>query len=78
MAKIWLDIDDKVLALVQQHAREIGITVEGLIAEHLGGNGTAKMPTKVASSGRVPIGAIRSRNRTSLPLKGGGSGWGSV
>ena len=35
MTKISLDIDEKVLALVQEHARETGTTVEGLIVEHL-------------------------------------------
>jgi hypothetical protein len=34
MTKISLGIDEKVLVLVQEYARETGTTVEGLIVEH--------------------------------------------
>jgi hypothetical protein len=108
MTRISFEIDDAVLALVEQHAEDTHTSVEKIVTEHLEGLARQNDPERAARSrqelvrlseestarmgswkwnredayeGRIfskaPFHAIRSKTRTSLPLKGGGPGWGS-
>ena len=72
MAKISLDIDDNVLALVQQHARETGITVEGLIAEHLRGIAWENSPKRAELAAQARKELVRLSEESEARL---GPGW---
>jgi hypothetical protein len=53
MTKIALDIDDKVLALVQQYAAEIGTTIEAIVVEHLRGIAWENSPEREELAARA-------------------------
>lgn len=72
MAKISLDIDDKVLALVQQHAREAGTTVEAIVAEHLKALAWENSPERAEIAARARKELVRMSEESTARL---GPGW---
>ncbi len=72
MAKISLDIDDKVLALVLAHAREVGTTLEAIVAERLRAIAWENSPEREELAARARRALVRMSKESPGRL---GPGW---